>query len=167
MEVVDIVKEQIEASHRKVVGLSKGVDFDNWYTIPDGLGTNVAWQLGHLIISKPFQLVIAPIERTKEIYDVIPFGEYLKRYGIGTLPTDKKEGSPSPKELLDHFDKIHHYSLRRLDDFDSTTLHFPTVVPHPIAKTRYECLMWSFQHEIWHCGQLSMLRRVFGKPLTF
>lgn len=167
MDVIDIVKEQIEASHRKVIGLAKGVDYGNWYNIPDGIGTNVAWQLGHLIISKPFQLVIAPIERSKEIYDIIPFRDYLKRYGMGTSPNVKVEGSPEPDVLLSDFDKIHQYSLKRLDGFDQSTLYEPTVVPHPIAKTKYECLMWSFQHEIWHCGQLSILRRALGNPIDF
>ena len=167
MNVIDIVKEQIKASHKKVKTISKGVDFDDWYTIPEGINTNVAWQLGHLIISKPFQLVIAPISRTREIYTVLPFKEYLKQFGLGTKPMLRQEGSPTPEEMLQYFDAVQTFCLDKLSEFDTDALNDPTEVPHPIAKTKYESLMWSFQHEIWHCGQMAMISRELGKPLEY
>lgn len=166
MQIIDLVKEQINASHAKAKGLATGIDESKWYKIPSGINSNIAWQIGHLIISKPFQLVIAPIERTKEIHEVIPFGPYLKLYGIGTQPSGQMDDSPTPKTLIAHFDAIHEYCLKRLDDIDENQLNEPTVVPHPIARTKYESLMWSFQHEIWHCGQISMIRRALGTPLN-
>lgn len=165
MNVIDLVIEQAELSHKKVKGLVRGVDFENWYSIPNGINSNVAWQLGHLIISKPFQLVIAPIARTKEIYDVVPFRDYLKLYGMGTKPAKRLEESPDSEELLKHFNAVQKFCLEKLKHFDVNKLDEPTEVPHPLAKTKYECLMWSFQHEIWHCGRLSMIRRALGKPL--
>lgn len=167
MDIIELVKEQIGESHKKVRSLVQRVDFKDWYEIPEGINTNIAWQVGHLIISKYFQLVVAPMGSTREIYEIMPFKEYLALYGIGTKATSKVANCPEPEYLLTKYDEVQQFVIRKIGEFDVSTINEPTVVPHPLAKTRYEALMWSFQHEIWHCGQIAMIRRAMGNPKTF
>jgi uncharacterized damage-inducible protein DinB len=62
------------------------------------------------------------------------------------------------------FDRVHRQVLRELPGLPEADLDSPPFRPHPLARTKRECLFWCAQHEMVHAGQIGLLRRLLGHP---
>lgn len=87
---------------------------------------------------------------------------------MGKEPARK---GPEPEVLVQHLDEMHATAMNILEKLSEEELDAPLeAVPnfkHPVASTKYEALAFSFKHEMWHVGQLSMLKRILGIPMQW
>ncbi|MGI9544502.1 MAG: DinB family protein [Cyclobacteriaceae bacterium] len=170
MSRIEFIEQQTQETRLMTKKLINDVPDDLWYQTPEIVHSNIAWQVGHLIIAQMYHSVSVVTGSSKQISDVIPLKLYIPKYGMGSDPADHKDIKPSAEELreqLDFVNEVAKNELRKLDERELDKALEPTRGTHPIAKTKYEALTWSFKHEMWHCGQISTLKRILGKATSW
>ncbi|MFN3997985.1 DinB family protein [Algoriphagus sp.] len=163
---IEFIKEQNKLTREHTLSLLQDIPFNFWYETPNVFETNVAWLTGHLIVSQYFHSIAVITGPNVEIFKEIPLSDYFPIYSMMTKSTSN-ELKPEPSILLAELEIINTYANRELNKLTDTNLEEPlepTKMAHPIAKTKYEALTWSFRHEMWHLGQISTLRRIIGLP---
>jgi uncharacterized damage-inducible protein DinB len=64
------------------------------------------------------------------------------------------------------FDRVHAQVLAELPTYPDADLDLAPLRPHPLFATRIAGLRYAPLHEMIHCGQIAMLRRMLGhKPI--
>ena len=170
MSRIEIIAQQAQWAHARTNKLLAGIPEELWYDKPDNINTSIAWQAGHLIISgyyNAIRVVAGSVEEAKRIF---PIREYAITFGMGADPTAPGAVEPKAAEFksqLLQLQQVAHEVLMSLKEEELDSELVATRMPHPIAHTKYEALMWDIQHESWHCGQISMIRRVLGNPTIF
>jgi hypothetical protein len=167
MNRIKIIDEQAQQTREFTKKLIYEVPEDKWYTTPQQINSNIAWQVGHLIMSQNFHSITVVAGANEKIKETIPLKEYAALYAMGATPLQNREAGPLPsilKRQLDFVDMVAREVLFALSDDELDNPLVTTGFPHPVAKTKYEALTWSFKHEMWHCGQISMIKRIIGIP---
>lgn len=170
MDRLAFITQQANWARARTRKLLAGIPESLWYERPAGMGTYVAWQVGHLIISEYYngiRVVVGSVDAVKRIF---PIRDYAITFGMGADATAPGAVEPRPAVLKMQLDQIHEAALNAwttLSDADLDTPLIPARGEHPIAETRYEALCWNLQHESWHCGQIALIRRALKHPLIF
>lgn len=166
MSRIEFIEQQTIETRLMTKQLIEEVPDDLWYETPEMIHSNIAWQVGHLIIAQMYHSVSVITGSSKKISDVIPLKFYIPKYGMGSDPADHSSIQPNPDELKEQLDFVNEVALaelRKLEDSELDKALEPTRGKHPVATNKYEALTWSFKHEMWHCGQISILKRILGK----
>ena len=159
MTRLDIVKAQIAAVKAQTLGLITDIDKDEWLLSPEVLNTNVNWQIGHLFMANYLHGVasVSGVNPTiREKADIASF----KKFYVASNPLDFTEEKPSADQLLELYELIFDLTEQGLATLTEASLDEATAIPNPEAKTKYEALMHLAEHQIWHNGQIAMLKRV-------
>ena len=156
--------DQIDFVRRYSLERIETVPQSEWFTIPPGGVTHVAWQVGHLALTE-YRLCLARLRpRTTEDEGLLPIDSYMKLFGAGSTP-GPASGSPPAAEIRAALDRVHARVLEELsaypDDLDREPL-----IPHDLFTTRIAALRYAPLHEMIHCGQIAVIRRMLGmKPV--
>lgn len=132
-----------------------------WFRVPPAGVSHVAWQVGHLAMAE-YRLVLERVRgaRPEEAKLISP--EFVATFGRGSVPDADASKYPSPAEIRSVFERVHSRVLADLPNVDDDVLHEPPFTPHPLCKTKIECLHWCTHHEMLHAGQIGLLRRQLG-----
>ena len=163
MDKIKLIKSQIKQTRIMTLGLLKGISDEDWYAIPEHTGSNLAWQIGHLIIREINDTIRNIGGDLKEISLEIPLKNYENNYGVGTEAGMRLQHKPSPAVLKEKFEQAHQLLLDTIDHLSDDDLNMPlqqAAFPHPTAQTIEEVLLWNIRHEMWHCGEIAMLKRM-------
>ena len=132
-----------------------------WYRLPAGGVSHIAWQVGHIAFSE-YRLALWRI-RGERADDTALFSPEFKRlFGANSLP--QADSSYAPAELRAVLGRVHGQVLLELADLDEAELDRPVPHPHPFATTKLRALQWCAHHEMLHAGQIGLLRRHLGYP---
>jgi len=169
MSIIEFIDYQSQESRKLVKAILNEVPGEKWHEIPDGINSNLAWQAGHLVISEYFNAIIVVKGSNKDVQENIPLREYATLFAMGSDPSKvTKEFTPERlNKDLDFVHKIAKDVLLSLSEEELDKPLEPSKFPHPTAKTKLEALSWHFKHEIWHSGQMAMIRRQIGKPIQY
>lgn len=167
MTQLEFAAAQMEHIRSRTMKMLQAVDAELWYTIPEGIDSSIAWQAGHLIISQYFNGIACVTGPDKSLKELFPIRDYATMYGISSDPKAEFDLRPSKEEFLQQLEGLQTHLLQLWSSLDDAILTEPSVLPHPAYKTKGECLNWTALHETWHLGQIAMIRRGLGKPLTF
>ncbi len=170
MSRLTIIAEQTEATRLMTKKLIREVPEELWYEMPTGIASNIAWQVGHLIVSEVYHAITVITGMNEKIRQEIPLREYAMMYAMGSQPATRQASVPTPAQLKEQLDFTHQIAQEELSTLSEEDLDeplVPTKFTHPVAKTKYEALMWNFRHESWHGGQIAMIRRAIGRPVTW
>jgi hypothetical protein len=164
MSRLDLLVHQIGAARRYTEGLIDNLDPAEWFRMPGGEGvTHVAWQVGHLAFAQ-YRLAL---ERTRGTRpgdgDLITEG-FLKTFGRGSVPVADPSAYPAPGEIRSTFDRVHRRVLDEVAGLTEAMLDEPPAAPHKLCATKAEVLAWCAAHEMFHAGQIALLRRLLGHP---
>jgi uncharacterized damage-inducible protein DinB len=105
----------------------------------------------------------------KDILEKVPVKAYSDFFVFGAKIAEVEERFAAG-ELIANLRFVQEkglWAVNQLRDEELTDPLFPRPVPHPVAKNKLEALSWNVKHNMWHCGQIGMLARVFGKPFDF
>ncbi len=152
---------QIEFARNYTLELIESVPHDQWFTIPDSLPTNVAWQVGHLTVSQYGLLLFRLRGRTPEDVQLIP-SKFRKAYSRGSTPSADPSKQPSPTELLERMSEVHRLGLEQLCEVTPEVLLRPVDMPYAAYPVNLGAVLFCPLHEHIHAGQLGMLRRALG-----
>jgi DinB superfamily len=163
---INFIKEQNRLAREQTIKILSETPQEIWYETPDIIQSNIAWQVGHLIVSQYYHAVAVITGPNLALFNDVPLKDYFPIYSMFTKSVNN-ELKPSPDKLLMELDIVNKYAHKQLDtltDADLDAALEPTRFPHPIATTKYEALTWNFRHEMWHLGQISTLKRILGHP---
>lgn len=163
---IEFIKEQNFLTRGQTLKILGETPEELWYETPKIIESNIAWQVGHLIVSQYYHSVAVITRENRELFSKVPLKDYFPIYSMFTKSTIN-ELKPEPRQLLHELRLINDYANTQIDglvDSDLDKPLEPTRFPHPIAETKYEALTWNFRHEMWHLGQISTLKRIIGYP---
>ena len=138
------------------------IDESDWFRIPAGCVSHVAWQVGHLTIAQ-YRLALHFVRGILPGDEELVPGEYKDLFGRGSIPDMERSILPVPATIRTHFDRVHRRVLDDVGAMTESDLDKPLVMPHPLARNRREVLLWCGHHEMLHAGQIGMLRRLLGQ----
>jgi hypothetical protein len=155
--------EQIDFARRYNLERIDTVPPAQWFTIPPGGVSHVAWQVGHLARSE-YRLCLERLRpRTVADESLIP-DAYLAAFARD--PLSEADTGFSAAEIRAVFDRVHARVGDELRSYPDADLDLPPLLPHPLFATRLAGLRYAPLHEMIHCGQIAMIRRMLGqKPI--
>jgi hypothetical protein len=163
MNEIDLLASQLRSVRRYTEGLLETIDESDWFRMPAGGVTHIAWQVGHLAYAE-YRLALELIRGvTGGDAELIP-EPFRRRFGRESTPDPDPSHSPAPAEIRDVFDRVHRQALAELAGLSDADLDVPPTTPHRLARDRREVLLWCGQHEMLHAGQIGLLRRLLGQP---
>ncbi len=137
-----------------MLNLLEGLTTAQLNKIPAGFNNNIAWNLGHLVVSTP---TLCYLRSSVQPQFEIPF---LEKYMKGTKPeynVSEEEINVLKDELLKSIDRI---------EQDYQAKAFEKFVPFATATYKYtvqnidEMLLCCLAHDNMHTGQVSALRKL-------
>lgn len=152
---------QIQFARDYTLQLLDATPFEHWYTIPEGLPTNVAWQVGHLTVSQYGLLMFRIRGRQPEDLDLIP-GKFRKAYSRGSKPSDDATRQPTPDELMKRFHRVFMTGVDELASVSPDVLLEPVDMPYAAYPIKLGAILFCPLHEQIHAGQIGLLRRALG-----
>lgn len=159
--VLRTTMDQIEFTIDYVAQLLDATPRDRWFEIPDGLPTNVAWQVGHLAVAQYGLLLFRIRGRAEADLELIP-GKFRKAYGKATTPNADPSRQPSPDDLVARLDQVWSTAKKELPPADLESLLDPVEMPFAAYPNKLGCLMFAPLHMQIHAGQIGLVRRGLG-----
>ena len=165
MDKISMIKEQIGSVGKMTEKLVMNVDEKNWNVTPEIIATNINWQVGHILLAKYFHAITCVIGRQVAVKEKLPLRDYVEWYTMGSNPGAEMSSKPSKTMLMEDLSFIDKLAFDTLDQISEEDLLTAPEEKNPMAVTKYEALMWSFKHQMWHNGQIAMIKRVLKKSL--
>ncbi len=155
--------DQIRLARQYTLSLLEATDPNDWFRQPTEGVTHIAWQVGHLAMAE-YRLALERIRGSRASDEQLMSQDFLKRFGRGSMPSGNAREYLSPDEIRAVLDRVHAEALRQLPELADEELDNPPVVPHRLAHTKLGVLQWCARHEMFHAGQIALLRRLLGAP---
>lgn len=172
MDIRVEVALQLLVSARQYLGtMLDGLTDDDWFWVPNtGLVSgseppycsHIAWQVGHIAMAEYGLMLFRQRGRAEVDLDLMP-GSFRKRFAKGSAPNNDRTAYPPPAEIRQQLDKIHAQVLLEVPSFSAASLDEPLDPPTAGFPTKYGALLMASQHEMLHCGQIGVLRRLLGR----
>ncbi len=159
---LELAIKQIEFARSYTLSLLEDIPPAEWFTMPPGCVTHVAWQVGHLAMAE-YGLCLFRQRGRSEVDLSLMTSSFRKAFSRGTTPEPDPAKNPSPSELQSILDKVHAQVLLELPGLSPEQLAEPVDMPYAAYPTRLGCLLFASHHEMLHAGQLGLLRRLLGK----
>jgi hypothetical protein len=154
--------QQIEFSRAYVQSILAEIDEADWFTMPAGCPTHVAWQVGHLAMAE-YGLCLFRQRGRQEIDLSLMTSGFRKQFSRGSVPAAEAGQYPAAAEIRATFDRVHTQFLQEAATFTEAQLAEPVEMPYAVHATKLGCLLFCSHHEMLHAGQLGLLRRLLGK----
>ncbi len=156
--------EQIEFARRYTLERLDTVPLDQWFTIPSGGVSHIAWQVGHIAMAE-YRICLERLRVRTAADESLISNDFLKLFSRETIP-GAAEQYPTAAGIRAVFDRVHGRVLEELSSYLDADLDLPVLKPHPLFNTRIASLRYAPLHEMIHCGQIGLLRRELGlKPV--
>jgi DinB superfamily len=163
MNRISLLFDALVFARGYTVSLLDTIPVADWFAMPAGCPTHVAWQIGHLAMAEA-RLVVERIGGRRVVEEGVLPAEYLRLFGRESVPDPNPANQPSPAELRATFDRVHEVTLQTLRD--TVDVDLETVVigsPHRFCRTKLDFARWVGAHEMMHAGQIGLLRRMLGQ----
>lgn len=155
--------DRLRFSRRTTETFLADLEPSDWLWQPgDGLN-HIAWHVGHVTYAQYFLCVVRVRGRVESDRELVPTA-FLRRYKFGSKPSPEPSRNATPDELLATLRGVHALALSELEARTEAELDVQTDPPHPLFETTLGGVEWCGQHELLHCGQVMLLRRMLGKP---
>jgi hypothetical protein len=161
MSRLDVALEQIVTVREYTTRLLDGFRPEDWFHLPPGGVTHVAWQVGHLSFAQ-FRMALLRLRGSRPDDAKVYPTEFDKLFGRMSVPDADASKYPGMAEIRRVFDRVHRRVLEEVPKLPEAELDAPVSPPHPIAKTKFWSLLWCAQHEMVHAGQIGLIRRQLG-----
>lgn len=162
MSRLELAINRIKASRRYIHDLIGNIETDDWFHMPEGCPTHIAWQIGHLTVSQYGLCLVRLRDMQPSDTDLLP-RDMRRKFGKGTTPDADPEANPSIEALLRAFQAVHQQFLTEIIDYDEEALAEPLDVPHPLFTSKLGAIEFCPLHDMLHAGQIGLIRRMLGK----
>lgn len=162
MELAVIARQQIEFARGYTNILLADIAEDEWFVMPSGFSTHLAWQMGHLAMAQYGLTMLRMRGKEPEDKQFITNG-FVRTFMKGSTPVGDAAAYPSPAEIRQVFDEVHRRAMAVIPTYSAEQLNEPAPDPTMVSPTKAGSLMFCAAHEMLHAGQIGMLRRMLGK----
>jgi hypothetical protein len=159
---LNIAIQQIQFSREYMSSLLNDIDDADWFTMPAGCSTHVAWQIGHLAMAE-YGLCLFRQRGRAEIDSELMTSRFRKQFSRGSQPVADPTKNPTVEEIRDVLNRVHAQAMQELPALTEATLDEPVDMPYSVFPTKLGALFFCAQHEMIHAGQIGFLRRLLGK----
>jgi len=174
---VEIAVRLLESAREYLYSLLEDLDDDEWFWSPppdcgkttlvtgaDGSAyqSHIAWQVGHIAMAE-YGLMLFRQRGRAEIDLLLMPGSFRKRFARGSKPVSDPAAYPRPAEIRAQLERIHDQVLQEVGNYPDSQLDEALDPPHAAYATKYGAMLMASQHEMLHCGQIGMLRRLMGR----
>jgi hypothetical protein len=154
--------DQIVLTRRYLLERLDTVPFADWFAMPGGV-SHVAWQVGHIAFAE-YRLCLERLRPRTPADEALMPDAFINMFGREALPADVT--GYTAEEIHAVFDRVHARVLEELPSYPDADLDLAPLKPHPLFTTRIGGLRYAPLHEMIHCGQIAMIRRLLGmKPI--
>ncbi len=161
---VEIALNLLGFSREYLLILLEDLEDEQWFFMPTGsYQTHIAWQVGHIAMAEYGLMLFRQRGRGETDLELMP-GSFRKRFAKGSQPVADATAYPSPQAILGQLQRIHQQVLLECPNFTDSQLDEPLDPPTAAYATKYGAMLMASQHEMLHCGQIGVLRRLMGKP---
>lgn len=169
MNNVDILFKQTSDAYQWTNKLIDSTPYELWNTTPEVINSNLSWQTGHLIMSFYYHTAMVIVGHQPDILQQIPLKEYSSLYTFNTSP-EHSSGKIAPEQLHEQLRIMEEKSLHIIEGLTEENLEQPLEpvgMEHPVANNKFEALDWNIKHTMWHCGQISIIKRTLNEGYDF
>ncbi len=159
----DISLNLLETARQYTLSLLDGLAEDEWYAMPGGSPSHIAWQIGHITFAQ-FGLAIARSFGTGPQDEGVLPDNYAELFGKGTQPSADRARYPTVAQLRAALDRVHSHVMAWLRAVPEQAFREPAAEPILHMKTRGDLVRFTALHEMLHAGQIGLIRRLLGKP---
>lgn len=160
---LELAIKQIEFARWVTLSLLEDIEPSEWFHMPQGCPSNIAWQVGHLAMAQ-YGLCLFRQRGRQEIDLELMSSSFRKQYSRGTTPNPDPSKQPSAEEIRATFDRVHAQSLKEMPSITAEQLAEPVEMPYAAYPNKLGCLLFCSHHEMLHAGQIGLIRRLLGKP---
>jgi uncharacterized damage-inducible protein DinB len=154
--------QQIQFARDYTLRLLAETDEADWYRLPAGCPTHLAWQVGHLAMAE-YGLCLFRQRGRQEIDREIMPSDFRKSFSRSSQPkSDPAEFMPAV-DIRTIFDRVHAQVLKEAASFAAEQLKEPVDAPYAVEANKLGSLYFCSHHEMLHAGQIGLLRRLLGK----
>ena len=158
---IDVAKRQIEFARSYSKRLLADIEPDEWFQMPGEATTHIAWQVGHLAMAE-YGLVLLRV-RGKEPEDkAFITNDFIRKFKRDSVPGESA-AYPAMDEIMTVFDAVHAKAMEEIGSFSAEQLSEPLPMPTAAYESKLGSLLFCASHEMLHCGQIGLLRRLLGK----
>jgi hypothetical protein len=155
--------QQIDFARSYMLAILAEIDEADWFTMPAGCPTHVAWQVGHLAMAE-YGLCLFRQRGRQEIDTELMSSNFRKQFSRGSVPDADASTYPSVADIRSTLDRVHEQVRKELPTFTTEQLKEPSEPPTAVEPTKLGSLLLCSHHEMVHAGQLGLIRRLLGKP---
>ncbi len=159
---LQLATQQIVFARTMLLPLLEDIGEEEWFAMPAGLPTHLAWQVGHIAMAE-YGLTLFRIRGRQEIDLQLMSSSFRKLFSRGTVPTADTSKYPSGAEILATFHRVHEQAMAELPTYTEEQLNEPVDMPYAGYPNKLGCLLFCSHHEMLHAGQIGLLRRMLGK----
>jgi DinB superfamily len=144
------------------VPLLDTIPVSDWFAMPAGCPTHVAWQVGHLAFAEA-RLIVERVGGRRIVEEGVLPAEYFNLFARDSVPDPDPGNHPSPTDIRGVFDRVHEVALQILRDTRDADLETHVVgSSHRFCRTKLDYARWVSAHEMSHTGQIGLIRRMLG-----
>lgn len=169
MNEVEILKIQTISANSWLLNMIDSVPQEKWYDMAEGINSSIAWQVGHQIVSIYYHSVMTTVGHKFDVIEKLNLKWYTEMCTYDSSPEAMHE-NVSPKILREHLVYMQKTAMDVLESLSVKNLQEqvePTKMKHPVARTKFEAIDWNIKHIMWHCGQISSIKRIIHTPYDF
>ncbi len=159
---LQLALHQIQFARDYTLATLAEIDPADWFAMPPGCPTHVAWQVGHLAMAQ-YGLCLFRQRGRQPIDLELMSSSFRKLFSRGSVPQADAEQYPSADEIRATFDRVHAQLLVEAPSFTADQLREPVDMPYAVEATKLGALLFCSHHEMLHAGQLGLLRRLLGR----
>lgn len=161
MNARDALKTSLGMSERTLKSFLADLSDADLLVRPVPGANHTAWQLGHLIGG---EVRILSDNLPGVHYPELPAG-FVEQHQGNTAKTDPPLGFCSKQQYLDLFQKVREATLAAVNNLSEADLDRPTVGRlSAAAPTLGALVLLASSHPMMHIGQVTVVRRLLGKP---
>src|SRR5262245_51576771 len=159
---LELALKQIDFARSYMLGVLAEIDQADWFVMPPGCPTHVAWQIGHLAMAEYGLCLFRQRGRQPIDMELMSSG-FRKLFSRGSVPEAESSKYPPPAEIRETLERVHAQVLKEAAGFTTEQLKEPVDMPYAVEATKLGALLFCPHHEMLHAGQLGLLRRLLGK----
>lgn len=148
------VFDYTKQTRKILLNLLEGLTTEQLNKIPEGFNNNIAWNIGHLVVSTPALCYLR--SNVQPEYEI----PYLVKYMKGSRPEayiSEEEINQMKEALLTSIDRIEQdYQAKAFENF----VPFATSTYKYTVQNIDEMLLCCIAHDNMHTGQVSALRKL-------
>ena len=159
---VELARKQIAFSREYTNLLLEDVSPEEWFSIPAGAVSHLAWQMGHLAMAQ-YGLVLLRIRGKERADNDFITKDFFRCFQKGSTPSADAGQYPSADEIRTVFDAVFARCLEEMPGFTVEQLSETLPAPTAAYENKLGSLLFCSMHEMLHAGQIGALRRQLGK----